>query len=83
MVFTGYSGFLKQKQKNDRHDITEILFKVALNTINQTEQNYTWDRKKLSNVKYVYYGNTRFEPLDKTHQIQNSVAHTYVIQDAL
>jgi hypothetical protein len=40
VVFTGYSGFLKQKQKNDRHDITEILFKVALNTINQTEQNY-------------------------------------------
>jgi hypothetical protein len=42
VVFTGYSGFLKQKQKNDRHDITEILFKVALNTINQTEQNYTY-----------------------------------------
>jgi S-ribosylhomocysteine lyase LuxS involved in autoinducer biosynthesis len=26
--------------KTDRHDITEILLKVALNTINQTNQTY-------------------------------------------
>jgi hypothetical protein len=25
-------------KKNDRHDIAEILLKVALNTINQTKQ---------------------------------------------
>ena len=30
MVFSGYST-----DKTDRHDITEILLKVALNTINQ------------------------------------------------
>jgi hypothetical protein len=27
------------KNKTDRHDITEILLKVALNTINQTKPN--------------------------------------------
>ena len=31
VVFFWYSGFLHQK--TDRHDITEILLKVALNTI--------------------------------------------------
>ena len=31
VVFSGYSGFLPNK--TDRHDITEILLKVALNTI--------------------------------------------------
>jgi NAD/NADP transhydrogenase beta subunit len=30
------SGFLHQKKKNDHYDITEILLKVALNTIKQT-----------------------------------------------
>jgi len=33
VVFTGYYGFLPYK--TDLHDITEILLKVALNTINQ------------------------------------------------
>jgi hypothetical protein len=32
MVFFGYSGFLTNK--SDRHDITEILLKVALSTLN-------------------------------------------------
>ena len=31
MIFAGYFGFLTNK--TDRHDITEILLKVALNTI--------------------------------------------------
>jgi isocitrate dehydrogenase len=31
VVFSGYSGF----NKTDHHDMTEILLKVALNTINQ------------------------------------------------
>jgi hypothetical protein len=31
-VFSGYSGF--STNKTDCHDITEILLKVALNTIN-------------------------------------------------
>jgi hypothetical protein len=30
--FLWYSPFLHQKIKTDRHDITEILLKVALNT---------------------------------------------------
>ena len=39
VVFTGYSGFL--------HDITEILLKVALNTIGQiqTKTNYNGSQK--------------------------------------
>jgi hypothetical protein len=36
MVFSGYSDFLYNK--TDRHDITEILLIVALNTINQTNE---------------------------------------------
>jgi hypothetical protein len=34
MVISGYSGF--PTYKTNRHDITEILLKVALNTIKQT-----------------------------------------------
>jgi hypothetical protein len=36
-VFSGYTGFLQQ-QKNDCHDITEMLLKVALNSITLTQQ---------------------------------------------
>jgi len=35
MLFSGYSGFLHltaTDNKTDRHDMTEILLKVALNT---------------------------------------------------
>jgi hypothetical protein len=35
VVFSRYSGFVHQK-KTDHHDITEILLKVALNTITPT-----------------------------------------------
>jgi hypothetical protein len=34
VVFSGSSGF--PTNKTDRHDITELLLKVALNTIKQT-----------------------------------------------
>jgi hypothetical protein len=34
MVLYGYSG--SSTNKTDRHDIAEILFKVALNIISQT-----------------------------------------------
>ena len=34
VVFSGYTGYYTNK--TDRHDITETLLKVALNTINQT-----------------------------------------------
>jgi hypothetical protein len=39
VVFSGYSGFLPNK--TDRHDITEILLKVALNTINHKPDRIT------------------------------------------
>ena len=38
VVFSRYSGFLHKK--TDRHDITEILLKVALNTINLNPNYY-------------------------------------------
>jgi anaerobic ribonucleoside-triphosphate reductase len=34
VVFSAYSGF-SSTNKTERHDITEILLKVAFNTINQ------------------------------------------------
>jgi hypothetical protein len=33
--------------KTDRQDIIEILLKVALKTIKQTNKFYTWPKKKL------------------------------------
>jgi hypothetical protein len=40
VIFSGYSGF-DSTNKTDRHEITEIFLKVALNTINQpTDQIY-------------------------------------------
>ena len=38
VVFSGYSSLVSFTNKTDRHDITEILLKVALNTINQSKQ---------------------------------------------
>jgi len=38
VIFPGYSG--SSTNKTDRHDIAEILLKVALNTINQLNQPY-------------------------------------------
>ena len=46
VVFSGYSGFLHYK--TDRHDITEILLKVALNTITLTIS---------INIRFVYLVN--------------------------
>ena len=37
--------------KTDRHDITEILLKVALNTINQTNQLFQNDDKNAKLMK--------------------------------
>jgi hypothetical protein len=48
--FLGYSGFL--------HDITEILLKVALNTINQTKPHFVESYVKKSLLGYrnmLYY----------------------------
>jgi hypothetical protein len=40
-------GFLwvSSTNKTDHHDITEILLKVALNTINQPNDNYTTNQQ--------------------------------------
>jgi hypothetical protein len=38
VIFSGSSGFLSSINKTDRHDVTEILLKVALNTIKQSKQ---------------------------------------------
>ena len=44
VVFSGYSGFFTNN--TDHHDMTEILLKVALNTIKQTnKQTYDWRDK--------------------------------------
>jgi hypothetical protein len=39
MVFSGYTP-VSSTNKTDRHDITEILLKVALNTINESVSTY-------------------------------------------
>jgi hypothetical protein len=36
LPMVGGSSLISSTNKTDRHDITEILLKVALNTINQT-----------------------------------------------
>jgi hypothetical protein len=42
--------------KADRHDIAEILLKVALNTINQIKSNQFYiDRKQVFNQYIIYF----------------------------
>ena len=65
MVFSGYSGF--------RHDITEILFKVALNTINQRYK-YEWEHDTNFNCYY------RRESLMKQASLESTVPHQLVRQ---
>ena len=55
MIFSGYSGFLGSN--TDRHDITEILLKVALNTITLTLITTVPVRLKLhetTDIIYIY-----------------------------
>ena len=58
--FTSYPGTLDSStNKTDRHDITEIFLKVALNTINQTKPKLhmltsLFDRRKYLLKKDVY-----------------------------
>ena len=49
VVFSGYSGFL--------HDITEILLKVGLNTINQTKPHFveSYVKKSLLGYRSILY----------------------------
>ncbi len=55
VVFSGYS--VSYTNKTNRHDITEILLKEALNTINQTKpiqanlyylRGHLWDKEKVA-----------------------------------
>jgi hypothetical protein len=51
MVFSGSSGFPHQYLKIDRHDIAEILLKVALNTITLKHfVKYNYKRIKLDTI---------------------------------
>ena len=54
VVFTGSSGFLHHK--NDRHDITEILLKVALIIIEPTNQFHSYESEmaKLSEIDSIF-----------------------------
>jgi hypothetical protein len=62
-VFTGFST-----NKTDRHDITEILLKVALNTKNhKTIKEITWHRSLL-------YSQEKFEDtkgVSRNHKSKN------------
>ena len=62
VIFSGYSAFARGRCfspgipvsstiKTDRHDIIEILLKVALNTISQTNQKY-W--KSITMIRSLY-----------------------------
>ena len=51
VVLSGSSGFLPNK--TDRHDITEILLKVVLNTINQTNK-YIWLKVSEESCRQIY-----------------------------
>jgi hypothetical protein len=54
-----FSGFLHQL--TDRHDITEILLKVALNTINQTTNSYLITYiSTMPLIIHVFYENFEF-----------------------
>ena len=46
VVFSGYS--VSFNNKTDRHDITKILVKVALNTIPHN------NRRKMSNIRIIF-----------------------------
>jgi hypothetical protein len=46
VVFSGYST-----NKTDHHDITEILLKVALSTINQTKPKSTFAKEFSKSLK--------------------------------
>jgi hypothetical protein len=50
MIFSGFSG---KTNKTDRHDITEILLKVVLNTIKQT------NKQKYKKVEIIKNGGRR------------------------
>jgi hypothetical protein len=64
VVFSGYSGFLHQL--NYPHDITEILLKMALNAINQTQPGNKGLFYKVHSILkcYVFYSHASARPLN-------------------
>ena len=48
--------------KTDHHDVVEILLKVALNTISQTNRLYIWILKSLTDVLYSVTRNHKQNP---------------------
>ena len=85
VVFSGYSG--SSTNKTDRDDITEIVLKVALNTINQTCLLFNYLCKTIKSFKYklwcdlswvVHY----FFRFNSTFQMEDLINHIlYIIQD--
>jgi hypothetical protein len=54
VVFAGYSGFLHHTNKPDRHDIAELVLKVALNTINNKPIAHCQFRGVGQGMKQIY-----------------------------
>ena len=84
VIFSGYSAFARGRWfspgipvsstiKTDRHDIIEILLKMASNTINQTNQKY-WKSitmiRSLYPREWLYYHTPVYQ--DETEQYSES-----------
>ena len=65
VFFSGYSG--SSTNKTDCHDITEILLKVALNTINQTKQTLVYSLYSLNLLIFlpIYSDNSQGYPMSR------------------
>ena len=70
MIFSGFSG---KTNKTDRHDITEILLKVVLNTIKQT------NKQKYKKVEIIKNGGRRM--VDVKFWQSNKIANVLEIED--
>jgi hypothetical protein len=61
--------------KIDRHDITEILWKVSLNTIKQTNQNKQDNDKRIHRLKSGLHG--------KINRIQQIISYFSILSNIL
>ena len=61
--------------KIDRHDITEILLKVSLNTIKQTKQNKQDNDKRIHRLKSGLHG--------KINRIQQIISYFSILSNIL
>ena len=67
---------ISSTNKTDRHDITEILLKVALNTINQTKPNHT-SRFKQIIKDTIWLIDTALWFCNGTNEIDSWINHEY------